>query len=332
MGQPQRIPRISAVILNYNTRELLVNCLRALAGEKPRTDIEVLVVDNASDDGSADAVRQRFPNVALLANDQNLLYARGMNLGASQARGEFVVFLNVDTEVSADQLEALGAYLRQHPQVGAVGPLQMRASGKLERPRRHDLSLVSFLAGLIGLESFLGRISGRPVSGEVAWLSGSCLMVRRDLGARIGFFDAGYPLYWEDRDLSRRIREYGYELHLLTEVAIVHHHGASTGQVDRGQRRRWEAQGFVRYVRKHYSHGYGSVIVGVRLALCVLGGLLRGAVALATFGLLKHLAPAGESFSVARVLWARAFTDAESAQREDTIEPPPEGTRASERK
>jgi GT2 family glycosyltransferase len=309
MSEPQPAPRVSVVVLSYNTRDLLLSCLRAMGAHHTRPDIEIIVVDNASTDGSAQAVREQFPAVELVASDRNLLFAGGMNLGARRARGAYVLFLNADTEVSPEQLEALTIYLQQHPEVGAVGPRQVGRDGKLDRPHRlRELSPLGMLVRLNRADALFRRALGRPVGGAVAWLPGACLMVRGGLARELGFFDEGFPFYLEDVDFCRRIWERGYQVHLADQVIILHDGGASAGQLQSHQQTRWMQQGFVRYVRKHFSSACASFLIGARLARYLLASIASGLLTLATLGLARRLrASTGRALMTVPALWEHGF-------------------------
>jgi N-acetylglucosaminyl-diphospho-decaprenol L-rhamnosyltransferase len=206
-------PRVSIVVLSYNTRQVTLRCLEVLGAAEPPPDMQFIVVDNASSDGSVAAVRERFPEVELVASDRNLLFAGGMNLGASHARGEYVLLLNADTEVTEEQVRELAGYLDAHPEVGAAGPAQADSAGQPERARTHDLSPANLVLSMLGSHVSAGSRLKDSNTGAVAYLSGSAIIIRRELGERIGYYDEGFPFYWEDTDLSQRIRDMNYEVH-----------------------------------------------------------------------------------------------------------------------
>jgi GT2 family glycosyltransferase len=297
-------PRVSIVVLSYNTRQVTLRCLEVLGAAEPPPDMQFIVVDNASSDGSVAAVRERFPEVELVASDRNLLFAGGMNLGASHARGEYVLLLNADTEVTEEQVRELAGYLDAHPEVGAAGPAQADSAGQPERARTHDLSPANLVLSMLGSHVSAGSRLKDSNTGAVAYLSGSAIIIRRELGERIGYYDEGFPFYWEDTDLSQRIRDMDYEVHLVTAVKILHHHAASSHQIDRAQRRRWAAQGLVRFANKHCTRTEAVVIFAIRLTWCLAAGLLALLLTVLTLGQVRvvrdHMCA---TFAVAEVLY-----------------------------
>lgn len=227
---------LSVIVVNYNTCGLLVRCLASLAPASVGMPYEVIVVDNASRDGSAAAVAGQFPGVALIANRENLGFARACNQGSKQARGEHLLFLNGDTEPRPGSLSGLVAYLRDHPRVGAVGPrLRNPEAGhprscfrfpSLTRPQL-NFRLVRCLVGeRFGLAYPLddARVLG---GGPVDWLSGACLLLRRQAFEAVGCFDERYFMYFEDTDLCRRLWAARWEVVFWPEVEVLHVGGAS---------------------------------------------------------------------------------------------------------
>ncbi len=323
MASDEPRPRVSVVVLSYNTREVLLRCLEVLGAGDPPEDMQIIVVDNASTDGSAEAVGERFPDVELVVSETNRLYAGGMNLGASRARGEHVLLLNADTEVGPDQVRELADYLDGHPRVGAVGPAQVNAAGRPERPRVDELSVGNLVLSMLGIQSFVGRHVKVAATGAVAHLSGSAIMLRREIGERLGYFDEGFRFYWEDTDLSRRIRDLGYELHIVSEVQILHRHAASSRQVDRGRRRVWAAQGFARYAHKHCPGAEAALMFALRLVFCLVAGLVAAVFTVLTLGQVGPIREhAGATFAVAGVMWSEGLlgrgAPSAAAHSEDT--------------
>ncbi|NLD44849.1 MAG: glycosyltransferase family 2 protein, partial [Chloroflexi bacterium] len=201
---------LSIIIVSWNVRDLLRECLRSVLAPMARSAegngyaldrraVEVLVVDNASADGSADMVRSEFPGVLLVASDVNLGFAAGNNLGLRRARGRYVLLLNPDTVVRAGALAAMLGYLDAHPRVGLVGPLLRYGDGTVQPSRRRFPTFGHALMESTILEQWFPRnrwareyrLEDVPIDGplQVDWVNGSCMMVRSEAIAQVGLLD-----------------------------------------------------------------------------------------------------------------------------------------------
>lgn len=253
-------PVLSVVVLSWNTRELTLACLRALAAETPRHAREVIVVDNGSTDGSADAVAAAFPAVRLLRNADNRLYAAGNNQGVAAARGEFVCTLNSDTEVRPGALDQLVDFLRDHPGHAAVAPRLVDPDGTVQRACQRFPTLLSALCfdswwgtwwpGSRVQSRYLMRDFDHLTARDVPQPPGACLCLRRAEYARRGGLDEGLPLFFNDVDLCRRLWAAGRRVHYLASAEVLHHRGASTRGFDR-MLVVWHRDRLA-YYRKHY--------------------------------------------------------------------------------
>ena len=278
---------ISVCIVNWNTREPLATCLKTLRAQKLPPDMQIIVVDNASTDGSAEMVRRDFPQVQLLPQPVNRMFGPGMNLAAAQATGRHVLLLNSDTEVTPDQARALADFLERSPKVGACSPREKNAEGKL-----WPLPAQPPTAGRLILRALGGRGLLRrrlTETGPQESLTGSCLMIRRAVGERVGYFDPGYFFYYEDSDLLAKIRNAGFELQIAPGVTTVHRHATSSRGVDRGQRLVWITQGFCRYLWKYHSAASARLTIGVALILALVETVFYALATLLTLGLAKSL-------------------------------------------
>ena len=242
MGAPA--PYLSICIVNWNVRDLLRRSLTSIYASPiasvPNT-VEVIVVDNASSDGSAEMVRSEFPLVKLVENARNEGFTRGNNQALALAHGRYVLFLNPDTEVADDALRVMARYLDSHPEVGAVGP-QLRYPNRLIQPsrRRFPTAATLFLESTLLQQWFprhaiLSRfyMADTPddVEQEVDWLVGAALMVRREAIEKVGGFDERFFMYSEELDWCRRAKSAGWKIVYLPQAMIIHHEGRSSGQV-----------------------------------------------------------------------------------------------------
>jgi len=228
---------LSIIIVNWNTSALLEACLRSIYDHASSLSLEVLVVDNGSSDGSAALVRARFPKVWLIANAENVGFARANNQGIQASRGRYVMLLNSDTEVQTGALDTLVRFLENHPAVAAAGPYLLNSDGSLQpschpvlTPEREFWRL-AFLDELLPLATYpMGRWDAhtpRPV--EV--IKGACLVIRRAALEQIGLLDERYFIYSEEMDLCLRLARAGWQLYWVPEARVVHHGAASTKQV-----------------------------------------------------------------------------------------------------
>lgn len=254
--------RLSVVVLSWNTRELLRACLRALEADSEPGRRELIVVDNASGDGSADMVALEFPHVRLLRNTENLLYAEGNNQGARLATGEYLCLLNSDTAVRPGALEYLARFLDEHADYGAVAPRLVNADGSIQRACRRFPTLADALFD----STSLGRIPpatwfqrwthmehcDHAESRDVPQPPGACFMIRRAEYEALGGLDQDLRLYFNDVDLCRALWARGRRIRYLAEVEVLHHGGASTRAFHWKERNTHYVRDRARYYRKHY--------------------------------------------------------------------------------
>ena len=240
---------ISILIVSYQTRDLLAQCLRSIERHGP--DAQVIVVDNASRDGSQAMVREQFPGVTLVASDRNLGFAGANNAGLSSCGGEFVVLLNSDTILEDDSLSRLAQWMRARPNLGAASP---RLIGFDDGPQR---CLYRFPSVRETLRTAMRlRIKSDPIEpDEPAWLAGTALMIRRSaLQALGGGLDDAFFMYWEDADLSYRLARAGWSVATCPDAVVRHLGGASGGGSDSARRTdlyAWYAWGRLRWFAKH---------------------------------------------------------------------------------
>ena len=229
------MPRLSIIIVSYNSRADLDGCLRSLTGAPPTIDHEIVVVDNASSDGTQAYVRERWPGVRLIDAGGNVGFARGNNAGISQTFGELVLLLNPDTSVGPGTIDRLVAALDANPHAAVVGPRLVDQSG---RPELSFGRMISPHAELWQKVLVTGNDRGVPVisalvdgmtrrSRTVDWVSGACLLIRRlDLEA-VGRLDERFFLYTEDVDLCAAVRARGRTVLFIADVEVVHLRGRS---------------------------------------------------------------------------------------------------------
>lgn len=264
-------PVLSVVIPSWNTRELLAACLDALlAADLPPT--ETIVVDNASADGSADMVAERFPGVVLVRNAENRGFAGGCNQGIALARGRYVLLLNSDTEVARDAIALLVRWLDEHPAYGAAAPLLHHPDGRVQPSLKRFPTLATALWFSTPLERwfpdsrelarYFMRDADQAASADVDQPPAACLLVRAEVLERIGAFDETLWLFYNDVDLSKRMAAAGYKTRYVAAARVLHHEGASTSKFA-GFLFEWQRNRLT-YYRKHHGR-----LGGLWLKACV---------------------------------------------------------------
>ncbi len=255
---------LSIVIVNWNTRVLLRQCLASIKEDVGALHVELIVVDNASRDDSVDMVWREFPDVRLLVNARNVGFARANNQAMRVAHGRYVMLLNSDTIVRLGALPAMVRYMDGHPAVGALGPRLLNGDGTVQ-PSAHpfpDVARDTLRIAGASTWSLLRRLSRRPSSGAAApasartgpvdWLVGACLVVRREAIEGAGVLDEGYFFGNEEVDLALRLRQQGWRNVYLDEAEVVHL-GSQSWLHMTPTRVVWFYTGRLRYFRLHYS-------------------------------------------------------------------------------
>ena len=231
---------VSVLIVSWNTRELLASCLTSIRESNPTCVVEVIVVDNASEDGSQEMVETRFPDVRLIRAGSNLGFAKGNNLAMQYAVGSMFALVNSDALVHSGCIETLADYLDQHREVGLVGPRVTGADGLLQRTCRHLPGLWNtFCRALVLDRVFGGRgiFSGYEVSPaqhellhEAEVLSGCFCLARRSAVESVGGLDEQFFFYGEDIDWCRRFKDAGWKLVFIPQATATHFGGGSTSK------------------------------------------------------------------------------------------------------
>lgn len=276
---------IAVVIVNHNTCEHLRACLATIRSEAPS---EMVVVDNASSDGSVEMVQAEFPQVVLRANETNPGYGAAANQGIANCTAPYVLLLNSDTLVQPGALAALSTYLELHPDAAIIGPRLVNPDGRLQAscypfPTPVNLFLEESTLGRLVrhvpvLRSRYLRTWSHGCPRAVPWVLGAALMIRRDAFDAVGAFDESFFMYLEEVDLSYRLWSAGWEVHFAPVATITHVGGASTAQY----RAEMAVQFFAslrRFYRRHYS-GIDLVAFHTVVTAIVLVRLIRDAVRL----------------------------------------------------
>ncbi len=251
---------LSIAIVGYNTRALILDCLRSVFESTLTTRFEVIVVDNDSKDATVEAIRTSYPKVHIIVNRENRGFSTGVNQALAVSAGRYLLMLNSDTRVRGQALDRMVGCLDGDPEIGAVGCKQWTGDGQLYQSCfpfpsiRDHLIHASFLrkCGPAWREVLAARQAiDCTKSQDVDWINGACLMVRTDLMRACGGLDEGYFMYFEDVDLCRVFHRRGYRIRHLADADIVHLIGRS-GERDRTRLNLvWEFSR-IRYVEKHF--------------------------------------------------------------------------------
>ena len=297
---------VSIIIVNWNTRELLRNCLRSIIAQTTATH-EIIVVDNASSDGSAGMVRSEFPDAILIANTENGGFAAANNQGLRMSRGRTVLLLNPDTIILGGAIDRMLGWLDRHPGVGCVGCQVLEGPGVIQRTCFADPNLLDFVIvefGLIRLapwSSFFGRSWytnwDRRSEREVDVVSGMFMLVPRTVMDHVGLLDDAFFVYAEESDWCRRIRKAGYPCVFTPEAQIIHLDGGSksTSQIRSRMYVQMQKSHLI-YARKH-SSALGFAVVRF---LYLISSVLR----LSAFSALRLVRSDENSKARVRLAWA----------------------------
>lgn len=226
---------VSVIIVNWNTREFINDCIFSIPKGAGDITYEVIVVDNASSDGSADYIEKNLHGVKLIRNSVNTGFACACNKGASSAKGRYLFFLNPDTMLEKDSMKILTEFAEGQKWLGAAGPQLAGRGGKIQNsarrfPRLGDIlirdTIIGKIAAFGGKNRLVNRLpKERPSS--VEQISGAAFFIRRDLWRDIGGMDERFFMFYEEVDLCRRLKDLGYSVYYLPSARIIHKGGGS---------------------------------------------------------------------------------------------------------
>lgn len=239
---PAATCKVSVVIVSYNVADLLKAAIDSIAADLERAGLcgEIVVVDNASQDGSAAAVQARFPDVRLIANSTNRGFGPAANQGMLAARGEWVVVLNPDTSMQPGFFAAVRHYLDRQPHVGLIGPHLFQPDGATQSTCRRSYTMATALCQSTPLEFWFGETADlrrfycreldETAVARVDWVVGACLVVRRAVLRAVGGFDPRFFMYFEETDWCQRIKQAGWDVAYVPQARVLHHRSRSAGQ------------------------------------------------------------------------------------------------------
>jgi hypothetical protein len=268
--------KLSVILVDFNDAAHLGPCLTALTSELAGIDGEIIVVDNASTDGSQDLLSAGFPSVRVIANRDNVGFSRANNQAIRASGGELLMFLNTDTVPGPGSVRRLIGTLDADPGIGGCGPALIHPSGAHQVSFGRSVTFFGQLWQKAVLNPYYKRALPRRRSPLVTgWLSAACLLARRDAVDRAGGFDEDFFIYFEDIDLCRRIRAAGWRLVFEPGARVLHQGGATTSSRARSSRLEYR-QSQLRYYAKHASR-FSNGLLRWSLRISLAAAAVRGA-------------------------------------------------------
>jgi GT2 family glycosyltransferase len=268
--------KLSIIIVNWNTRDLLRECLSSIYKHPPSAAFEVLVVDNASADGSVQMLEEGFPQVRLIENHENIGFARANNQAIQQSIGHYVLLLNPDTQVKPNTLVDLVEFLDENPQAGAAGPRLLNPDGNLQTSCYPAPTLSKELWRLFHLD----KLYTYGVYAMQAWdldaprsvdiVKGASLILRREALDQVGLLDEDYFIYTEEVDLCYRLKKSGWQLFWVPRSQVIHHEGQSTQLKSREMFLQLYKSKLIFFRKNH-----GSLAAGIYKAILFTASLTR---------------------------------------------------------
>lgn len=271
---------ISVIIVNYNVKAYLANCIESVLSSKGDIHYEIIVIDNASVDGSAEYIKQLYPNVSIIINQRNVGFGKANNQGFKMAKGKYVLALNPDTVIHEDTLVTLYEFMESDPSIGISTCKILNADGSFSLDTMRNIPTpISALLRVFGLENkigsgkhayFLKNLDTSQVQ-DIPIISGAFMFLRADLLEKLGGFDERFFMYFEDTDLCLRARKEGYRIVFHPETSVVHYRGESTRKHKIDHHLIFNTS-LYQFYKKHYTTGYGFLF----RAIITIGIFFRG--------------------------------------------------------
>jgi hypothetical protein len=238
--------KLSIIIVSWNVKNDLIRCLKSLYENQPSSTFEVIVVDNASTDGTVEAIKNNFPEVVVLSNSENRGFAAANNQGIERSRGKYILLLNPDTIAHPDSLNILINFMDENADVGACGPRLLNEDGTIQPSARRFPAFRGALYRHTALrflrifrneyKKWLMKDFDHKTQMDVDQVMGAALMVKRSITDRIGTMDEQFFMYYEEVDLCYRVKQAGWRVVFVPAAVITHFGGQSSGQVPVGKR------------------------------------------------------------------------------------------------
>lgn len=225
---------LSIIILNYKTLGLIKNCLKAIKDLSLPYNYEIIVVDNNSNDGSVEFLKEHYFDIKLIESKENLGFSKGNNLGIKESQGKYILILNPDILILSKAVEKMFQFMEDHAQAGLIGPKLLNPDGSLQYscsrwpdwrlPFYRRTFLTKTGKGKKWVDDYLMKDWNHRSNKKVDWLYGACLMVRRKAKEEVGLLDERYFMYMEDLDWCRRFWQKDWAVWYLAEAEVIHYH------------------------------------------------------------------------------------------------------------
>lgn len=270
---------VSIIVISYNCSRYTCQCIDSLLEASNGLIGEIIVVDNGSTDGTVDMIREKFKTVRILVNDRNEGYAKAVNVGVKESRGEFIIVTNADVVMGENSISFITDYLKNNPKVGVAGPQQVFPDGRWQRSYGDVPGLLCSIKNLLGITSakhFLRTLTWpwfrwdrRPC--QVGYIDGAVMAIRREAFEAVGGFDENFFFYGEDADFCMRLRKAGWKVVFHPEARVIHVRGGSSTKVCPDDRfLRLHVQSNVLLLKKHYPEWKVRLVLVLQLGYCVL--------------------------------------------------------------
>ena len=268
---------LSIIIVSFNTREVLLDCLASIYSQTEGVSFEVIVVDNASNDDTPDSVSKKFPNVHLIRNNVNKGFSSANNQGIRESAGKWIALLNPDTRLVENSFKKIYEYLQEHSEYSILGPGIIDEKSQKSPTRLWEDTPNNAALKILGLYSPNDELQRMADTKEALVISGCCFVIDRELFEEVGLLDENYFLYNEEDDFCRRARERGKRICFFPETSIQHLLGKSTHQPEHREKVIIETyKSNLYFYSKYYSCGW-NVVLRSLYKLTFLAGLVRSA-------------------------------------------------------
>ncbi|MFQ3675845.1 MAG: glycosyltransferase family 2 protein [Endomicrobiia bacterium] len=253
---------LSITIVNYNTKDLLSQCIKSIYHNTKEISYEIIVVDNASSDGSVEMLKKEFPEVIVIANNKNLFFTRAHNQALRIANGRYLMILNSDTVILERAFDKMIKFMDEHPECGACVPKLLNPDMTLQRSSDRLPTFTYGLFEVLLLNTLFPNNSVKRYRIYSEWdrnstmavdsVGGSCMMVRREVIEKIGLLDENFLAYWEEIDWCKRILEAGYKIYYLHTAQIIHCWQVSMNKLGKEKKEKIFYNSMLYYYKKHF--------------------------------------------------------------------------------
>lgn len=282
---------LSIIIVNYNSKNFIDQCIESILRFSKGVNYEIVVVDNASQDGSVELLKEKYPTVRLIANNENLYFIKANNQALKEVKSRYVLLLNPDTILIENSFKKMIQFMETYPEAGACTPKLLNPNGNLQRT---CMRFPSISYGILELLLINRLFPNNPINRQIQYAdwdrsfnrevevgAGACLLLRREVLNRVGLLDESYIMYNEEVDWCYRIRKTGYKIFYLAETSIIHYIGGST--IKSHKLRKIYQESFLHVYKKYYSYPIYLFLKGIAIIPNFIVFLTRESLHLKTF-------------------------------------------------